>query len=149
MILPKSNHRASQLIALGLVLLLTVTPVMAGITITASNGIVMTGADGVTFDHTNGIVMTGADGVLNYGANGIVMTGADGISVGGANGVILTDGYGMLATAGNNTQSGLQTVDPELALQLNLLTDDSSVNAVVVYYHLPTAADLADLQRIG
>src|SRR5207247_11427418 len=79
----------------------------------------------------------------------IVMTGADGISVSGANGIIITDGYGLVATAGNNTQSGLQTVDPELALQLNQLTDDSSVNAVVVYYHLPTDADLADLQRLG
>ena len=65
MILPKRHQRASQIIAFGLVLLLSVTPVMAGITITASNGIVMTGADGVTFDHTNGIVMTGADGVLD------------------------------------------------------------------------------------
>jgi serine protease AprX len=291
MFLPTSNHRASQLIAFSLVLLLSVTPVMAGITITASNGIVMTGADGITFDHANGIVMTGADGVLNYGANGIVMTGADGIvmtgadgiaypnsvrmlsadgivmtgadgivmtgadgivmtgadgttynatsvtintangivmtgadgivmtgadgvqqtasngivmtgadgivmtgadgivmtgadgivmtgadgavssvapagfrftdvtgivmtgadgiSVTGANGITMTDGYGLVVTAGNNTQSGLQTVDPELAVQLNQLTDDSSINAVIVYYHLPTDADLADLQHLG
>src|SRR3989442_6596658 len=100
MILPKSNHRASQLIALGLVLLLSVAPVMAGITITASNGIVMTGADGVTFDHTNGIVMTGADVVLNYGANGIVMTRADGIVMTGADGTAYPKSVGMFNAAG-------------------------------------------------
>ncbi len=291
MILPKSGDGARQLIALALVLLLSVTPAIAGITITGANGIVMTGADGVTFDHPNGIVMTGADGVLNYGANGIVMTGADGIVMTGADGfsypnsvstvsadgivmtgadgivmtgadgivmtgadgttynatsvtitkangivmtgadgivmtgadgvqqttsngivmtgadgivmtgadgivmtgadgivmtgadgtvssispsgmkftgvngivmtgadgivmtgadgITMTDAYGMLATGGNVAASGLQSVDPELALQLNQLTDDSSVNATIVYYYLPTDADIADLQRIG
>jgi serine protease AprX len=40
-------------------------------------------------------------------------------------------------------------VDPELAVQLNQLTDDSNVNAVVLYHGLPTDSDFADLQRIG
>ncbi len=291
MILPKSGYGAKQLLALALVLLLGVTPALGGITITGSNGIVMTGADGVTFDHTNGIVMTGADGVLNYGANGIVMTGADGIVMTGADGlsypnsvravsadgivmtgadgivmtgadgivmtgadgttytstsitinqangivmtgadgivmtgadgveqttangivmtgadgivmtgadgivmtgadgivmtgadgtvssvvpngmkftnvtgivmtgadgivmtgadgIMVTDAYGLPATGGNAAQSGLQSVDPELAVQLNQLTDDSNVNAAIVYYHLPNDTDFADLQRIG
>ena len=34
-------------------------------------------------------------------------------------------------------------------LQLNALTDDSNVNAAIVYHRLPTESDLADLQRIG
>jgi serine protease AprX len=137
-----------------------------GVQQTAANGIVMTGADGIVMTGADGIVMTGADGIVMTGADGavssvtpagfsfagvtgIVMTGVDGVSVTGASGIAVTDGYGMLATAGNNAQSGLQSVDPELAVQLNQLTDDSSVNATIVYYHLPTAADLADLQRIG
>ncbi|HLQ43966.1 MAG TPA: S8 family serine peptidase, partial [Planctomycetaceae bacterium] len=32
---------------------------------------------------------------------------------------------------------------------LNRLTDDSNVDAVVVYHHLPNDADIADLQRLG
>jgi serine protease AprX len=43
----------------------------------------------------------------------------------------------------------LQSVDPELALWLNRATDDSSVNAVIVFHQYPTAADLAKLQQLG
>ena len=74
-------------IAVTLIVLLLVSPVMAGLQISSANGIVMTGADG--------IVMTGADG--------IVLTGADGLLP------------GALCPAA----SGLQSVDPELAVQLN------------------------------
>ncbi|MEP6717778.1 MAG: S8 family serine peptidase [bacterium] len=70
-----------------LVVLVFVSPTMAGFSITSSNGIVMTGADGIVMTGADGIVMTGADGVLNAGANGIVMTGADGIVMTGADGV--------------------------------------------------------------
>jgi serine protease AprX len=45
--------------------------------------------------------------------------------------------------------SGLQSVDPELALWLNTATDDSSVNAVIVFHQYPAAADLAKLQQLG
>src|SRR4030095_63136 len=44
---------------------------------------------------------------------------------------------------------GLQSVDPELAELLNRLTDDSTVNTVISYHHVPTEADLADLNQIG
>jgi serine protease AprX len=137
-----------------------------GIQQTAANGIVMTGADGIVMTGADGIVMTGADGIVMTGADGavssvapagfrftgvtgIVMTGADGISVTGATGLAFTDGYGMLVTAGNAEPSGLKSVDPELAIKLNQMTDDSSVNAVIVYHRLPGDADIADLQRIG
>lgn len=64
--------------------------VFAGLDITRSNGISLTGADGVNFIGTNGISLTGADGLLSYQANGISLTGADGISLTGADGISLT-----------------------------------------------------------
>jgi serine protease AprX len=133
-----------------------------GIVMTGADGIVMTGADGIVMTGADGIVMTGADGTISSvapsgmrfaGVTGIVMTGADGIVMTGADGILMTDAYGAPVTAGNTaangSQNGLQSLDPELALQLNQLTDDSSVNAVIVYYHMPTDADLAGLQQIG
>jgi serine protease AprX len=77
--------------------------------------------------------MTGADGIVMTGADGIVMTGADGIVMTGA----------------DSSTSGLLSVDPELAVELNRITDDSSVNAVVVYHRMPTEEDLSQLQSIG
>ncbi|HXM35035.1 MAG TPA: S8 family serine peptidase, partial [Pyrinomonadaceae bacterium] len=118
----------------------------------------MTGADGIVMTGADGIVMTGADGAISTvapagfrfaGLSGIIMTGADGISITGATGLAITDVYGMLVTAGNSVPAGLKTVDPELAVKLNQMTDDSSVNAVIVYHRPPGDADLADLQRIG
>src|SRR6185503_2976222 len=44
---------------------------------------------------------------------------------------------------------GLQSVDPELAVMLNRMTDDSTVNAVVVFHDQITDADLAQLQQLG
>jgi len=45
--------------------------------------------------------------------------------------------------------TGLQSVDPELAILLNRATDDSNIDAVIVYHHLPTDADIAELQSLG
>jgi serine protease AprX len=132
-----------------------------------TNGIVMTGADGIVMTGADGIVMTGADSIqataadgTNYsitpssikfaGVTGIVMTGADGITGTGVTGLVITGANGLpQGAAGDAAQSGLQSVDPQLAVQLTQLTDDSNINAVVVYYQLPTDADLADLQSIG
>jgi serine protease AprX len=136
-----------------------------GIRKTGAAGIVMTGADGIVMTGADGIVMTGADslraagadgtvysitpnGVRFSGVTGIVMTGADSITVTGANGIVMTGADGLLVP-GSPAGDGLQSIDPELAVQLNRLTDDSSVNAVLVYHHLPGDADLADLQGIG
>ncbi len=137
-----------------------------GIVMTGADGIVMTGADGIVMTGADGIVMTGADSVRATGADGvvfsvapdglkfagvtgIVMTGADGIVMTGADGIVMTGADGLLPGALRPPTSGLQSVDPELALRLNQLTDDSSVNAVVVYHRLPSDSDLADLQTIG
>lgn len=136
-----------------------------GVQRTAANGIVMTGADGIVMTGADGIVMTGADGIVMTGADGtvsslapsgmrfagvtgIVMTGADGIVMTGADGIAMTDAYGMLVT-GTPAVNGFQSLDPELAVQLNQLTDDSSLNAVIVYQQMPTATDLAALQQLG
>src|SRR6478672_2767953 len=137
-----------------------------GVERTASNGIVMTGADGIVMTGADGIVMTGADGIVMTGADGtvssivpsgtrfdgvtgIVMTGADGIVMTGADSILITDAFGVPVSGGTGASSGLQSLDPELALQLNQLTDDSTVNAIVVYHQMPTEADLSSLQQIG
>ncbi len=121
-----------------------------GITLTGADGITLTGADGVVgfgstgviFDHTNptGITLTGADGITLTGADGITLTGADGITLTGADGITLT---------GADDNSGLQGLDPELAVALNNAADDSNINAIVVYHNAVTDADIARLQQIG
>lgn len=153
-----------------------------GIVMTGADGIVMTGADGVQREAGDGIVMTGADGIVMTGADGIVMTGADavratrtdgvvfsvvpdglqfsgvtgivmtgadGIVMTGADGIVMTGADGLLRTAVPAVPNGLQSVDPELTSLLNRLTDDSNVNAAVVYHRLPSDSDLADLQNLG
>ena len=131
----------------------------------SADGIVMTGADGIVMTGADGIVMTGADsvravgadgtvfsvapnGLTFTGATGIVMTGADGIVMTGADGIVMTGADGIVMT-GADARSGLQSVDPELAIQLNRVADDGGINAVVVYHNLPTESDLAALQNIG
>lgn len=145
-----------------------------GIVMTGADGIVMTGADGIVMTGADGIVMTGADGIVMTGADslravgadgvgfsvvpdgirfagvtGIVMTGADGIVMTGADGIVMTGADGIVMTGADSTRTGLQSVDPELAVKLDRLVDDSSVNAVVVYHQLPSESDLADLRNIG
>ncbi|HVF30565.1 MAG TPA: S8 family serine peptidase [Pyrinomonadaceae bacterium] len=121
-----------------------------GITLTGADGITLTGADsligigtsGVLFDHTNptGITFTGADGITLTGADGITLTGADGITLTGADGITLT---------GADDSRGLQSLDPELAVKLNNTTDDSNINAIVVYHDAVTDADIARLTQLG
>ncbi len=115
------------------------------------NGITATGADGITVSGANGIVATGADGVaLNISSNGVTITGPAGIVATGADGVSLTGLTGLEFTGITNTvASGLQSIEPELALLLDKLTDDSNINAAVVYHRAPTTADFEDLRQIG
>ncbi len=146
-----------------------------GITVTGADGIVVTGADGVTqptpssldIIRSDGIVVTGADGITVTGADGITVTGADGrvfsilpdgITVTGADGITVTGADGIVVTGADSINGllspvlqtvGLQSLDPELAITLNQLTDDSNINAAVVYHRLPTNTDITDLQRLG
>jgi serine protease AprX len=137
-----------------------------GITLTGADGITLTGADGITLTGADGITLTGADsitglgtsgvlfdlanpsGITLTGADGITLTGADGITLTGADGITLTGADGITLT-GADDQTGLQSVDPEIAIELNNATDDSSINAVVVYHRAVASADLDQLRSIG
>lgn len=98
------------------------------VTITAPNGMRFTGAD---------VLMTGADAARFTGVDGYELINADGIRFTGV------DGEEEISSI------GLQSIDPALAYQLNQLTDDSNVNAVIVFHQYPTDADISDLQTIG
>src|SRR5258706_356734 len=130
-----------------------------GILAFGPNGITASGADGITASGADGITASGADGiaftitpnaVTIRGVSGITASGADGITISGADSFVQTGVSAIIAALhAAQTQTGLQSVDPELAIVLNKLTDDSNVDAVIVYHHLPTDADVADLQGIG
>ena len=138
-----------------------------GITLTGADGISLTGADGITLTGADGITLTGADSVTGFdsdgvvfenidpsgitltGADGITLTGADGISLTGADNVVMRNINGITLTGADGASTGLQSVDPELAMALNDATDDSSINAVIVYHNAVTESDLAQLRQIG
>jgi serine protease AprX len=125
-----------------------------GIQITTADGIQITGADGIQVTAADGAVVKTPDGrVFAVSPNGIQITGADGIQITGADGIQITGADSVTRTAGvapvSASTGGLRSVDPELALTLDRMTDDSSVNAVLVYHRLPTDQDLADLQALG
>jgi serine protease AprX len=131
-----------------------------GVTMTGADGVTMTGADAIHIDGASRIIATKTDGtVFSAPTNGVTMTGADGVTMTGADGVTMTgaDGFRMLSADGLVLKSadaagqkiGLMSFDPELALKLDRMTDDSNVNAAVVYHHAVTDADIADLQSIG
>ncbi len=125
-----------------------------GITLTGADGITLTGADGITLTGADGITLTGADGTISNmtSPTGITLTGADGITLTGADGITLTGADGITLTGADGEQnqaSGLRSVDPELAVRLNQIADDSNVNAVIAFHTYPTDADLSQLQQIG
>ncbi len=125
-----------------------------GITLTGADGITLTGADGITLTGADGITLTGADGTISNIASptGITLTGADGITLTGADGITLTGADGITLTGADNGQNpttGFQSVDPELLIKLNEITDDSNINAVIVFHHYPTEIDLSRLRQIG
>jgi len=124
-----------------------------------ADGITISGADGITISGADTITALGADGVLYaipptsitvIGTTGITVSGADGITISGADSLVET-GTNALTSALNARvgQTGIQSVDPELAVLLNRLTDDSNVDAVIIFHHAPTDADIADLQNVG
>src|SRR5437764_1194209 len=139
-----------------------------GLTMTGADGLTMTGADGLTalgiqsvhVDTAGQVVATKTDGTVFYApTNGLTMTGADALAATGAEGVAMSGveglqmtGWDGLASVESNPtaqQTGLMSFDPELAVKLDKLTDDSNVNAVVVYHQAVTDSDIADLQAIG
>jgi len=134
----------------------------SGITVSTADGITASGADGITVSTADGVMLRSADGkFFSVAPNGITVSTADGITASGADGITISTADGItvstadtVAPAGHETRqrTGLQSVDPELALllnQANQLTDDSHINAVIVYHQLPSAGDFSDLQRLG
>jgi serine protease AprX len=123
-----------------------------GITASGADGtIIINGADGITASGADGsVVSITPNAVTIRGVNGITASGADGITISGADNFVQT-GVNAIISALNRAvgQTGLQSVDPEFAVLLNRLTDDSNVDAVIIYHHLPSDADIGDLQAIG
>ena len=122
-----------------------------GITISGANGITVSGADTITAVGGDGVIFPIAPNSITIaGPCGITVSGADGVTISGANSFVGT-GVDSLTSTLNAAigDTGIQSVDPELAVLLNRLTDDSSVDAVIVYHHVPTDADIADLQNLG
>lgn len=144
-----------------------------GVDLRNTSGIAATGVDSFTAATADGIAATGVDSLtlqnaasatlilpngsyLSIAPNGIAATGVDGLSMTAAEGIAATGvdhmrplgEDGILAHLLGDTL-GLQSVDPELAHLLDRLTDDSNVNAMVIYHHLPTEADIADLLALG
>ena len=138
-----------------------------GITATGSDalylarvhGITATGSDALTVARVQGITATGSDGrvfsivpssVRIEGADAIIVTGADGVTLQGIDGITATGSDGIDATGSDAGQlTGLQSLDPELAILLDRATDDSNINAAVVYHRQPGESDLADLRLNG
>ncbi len=129
-----------------------------GITLTGADGITLTGADSTTLNNVDSITGIGVNGVLFEfsslsgitltGADGITLTGADGININRPSGITLT-GADMEMLFSNQSVNGIQSLDPELAILLNNATDDSTINAVVVYHRPVMQRDLDDLRSIG
>jgi serine protease AprX len=130
-----------------------------GITVTGTDGFNITDADGITATGTDGRVFSiapsslsieGVDGITATGADGVTLRGIDGITATGTDGITVTGTDGITATGTDVQQrTGLQSLDPELAILLDRATDDSNINAAVVYHRQPGETDLADLRRIG
>ena len=146
-----------------------------GITATGADGITATGADSRDIANANGITATGADGITISGADGITATGADGtvysipvtsLTLVGADLLVVANAHGISITGADSitdtgvdaltslvnsgaSATGLRSVDPELAITLNRLTDDSNVSAAIVYHQWPTDDDITQLRNIG
>jgi serine protease AprX len=142
-----------------------------GVTASGTNGVVASGADGVTISTADGVTVSGADGVTISTADtatgktadgqvftvvpsGVTVSGADNVVISGASHVAISGAEeitrtGAVLTEAAAPRAGLQSIDPELAVALDRATDDSTINAVVVYHRYPTEQDLAELQRIG
>lgn len=124
-----------------------------------AQGVTATGSDGLVVERAQGVTATGSDGlVFNIvpanvrieGADAILATGADGVTLQGVDGVTATGSDGVTATGSDALRrAGLQSLDPELAILLDRATDDSNINAAVVYHRQPIESDLADLRLNG
>jgi serine protease AprX len=141
-----------------------------GGTIGHANGIALNGIDGlITITGANGIALNGIDGqpisippgdLTILGANGGTATDVSNIIFTGADSIIITV-YGTISNTLSSTAGidilgpapslppGLRSLDASLAKALDRATDDSNINAAVVYHNAVTDADIATLRQIG
>lgn len=125
-----------------------------GMRFTGADTIRFTGADSITGFNASGVVfnllapengtLTGPDGARFTGADA-VLTAIDGLRFTGADGIVMLGADNQF----QEVASGLQSVDPELALTLDQATDDSSVNAVLTFHQYPSESDLNSLRQRG
>ncbi|HXT63466.1 MAG TPA: S8 family serine peptidase [Pyrinomonadaceae bacterium] len=117
----------------------------------ADNVITINGASGITGTSSNGVIFSVTPSAVTIaGVSGITASGADGITISGADSFVLTGVAALMAALnGAGVNTGIANVDPELAVLLDRATDDSNIDAVIVYRAMPTDGDIADLQEIG
>jgi serine protease AprX len=134
--------------------------------IIGSDGIALNALDG-SIGHANGIALNALDDLRITGANGIALNALDGqtislpagdLTIAGVNLLTATDVTNVVFNGANNITTkgllsalplppGLQSLDPAMAIKL--LTDDSNINAAVVYHNAVTDADIATLRQMG
>ncbi len=167
------SYQANSILILSPRLIAFVRP--NGLSFVGVDGLRFTGAD-ADFERADGGRINSADfiklgdaaTVLGYNSNGVVfqvnlprdflITSPDGnkiqnieILITRPDGARFTgaDGYQLTNEIYRVVSNGLQSLDPDLAVKLDRLTDDSSINAIIVFHDYPSAADLQSLFALG
>jgi serine protease AprX len=129
-----------------------------GITYNFLDNLGINGAEGITYNFLDGPIMTIPPGDLTIIGSGsgtatdvsnIIFRGADSILITVLGMVFDVTGLGNLFRPEPLVSPGLRSVDSLLAKTLDGLTDDSNVNAAVVYRSAVTDADIATLRQFG
>jgi serine protease AprX len=129
-----------------------------GISFNAIDGLItIFGANGISFNAIDGQPFTIPPGDLTIlGANSGAATDLRNIIFSGAESIITTVSGAVTTLTGIDLLGpeqplapGLRSVDSLLAKTINGLTDDSNVNAAVVYHNAVTDADIATLRQLG
>src|SRR5215510_6837559 len=126
-------------------------------TINSADGLTAAGVDGIAISGVNGILATGADGQIftipTSSPNGVTLGGNGvGLAVIPADDLHINDFQGLAVIPVDDPPilpPGLLSLDPELAILLESLADDSNVNAAVVYHSSVTDSDIATLRQLG
>src|SRR5262245_28315182 len=116
-----------------------------------ADGLLTTAVDSLSITSAQAITATGLNGtVFSIPPTGVVVTGLDELAATGVSNLAVTGADSIIGLINPVTPLvGLQITDPGLVTLLNSLTDDSNVNAAIVYHKLPTEADLNNLRAIG
>jgi serine protease AprX len=129
-----------------------------GITFNFVDNLGINGAEGITFNFVDGPIMTippgdlminGAGGGIATDLSNVIFRGADSILIKVLGWVFDATGLGNLFRPEPLLAPGLRSVDSLLAKTIDGLTDDSNVNAAVVYHKPVTDADIATLRQFG